>query len=94
MIKRLEKLLGDKGKIEHHIIGNIEEYFFIVFTYDYDDNESYWRIKFRNEFLPREILISCTTNIYAELTIKKSIKIDREEKLKNIENKSKNTLVE
>lgn len=87
MIKRLEKLIGNKGEIIHHVIADNEERFFIELIYDYDDNESFWKNKIINEFSPRKTAISFTINIYINLSIEKSIKIDRDEKLKNLNDK-------
>ena len=86
MINRLEKLIGNKGIIEHHVISISHERFYIIFNYDYDDNESCWREKIINEFSPREVLTSFTNNIYCDLSIEKLIKLDRKEKLDKLYN--------
>ena len=81
MIKILEKLICDKGRIAHHIIrGNGDECFYIVFDDDLNSNESFWKLKITNEFLPRKCYISFSNNRYADVWIEKSIKIDRKEK--------------
>ena len=96
MIKKFEKLIGDRGVISHHYIHDNPntshvyplsrgfEVFQITFNDDLDSNESFWRIKIRECFSTRLCVINFFDNIHATIEINKSIQLDRKEKLNKL----------
>lgn len=84
MINRLEKLIGNRGEISHHIISSDYKRFYVTFNDDLNSNESFWTIKIRNEFSPRKSFIVFYNTTRALIHIENSIKIDREEKLNKL----------
>ena len=84
MINELEKLIGDRGEISHHLITFDFNIFYVTFYDDINSNESFWENKIRNKFSTRKVFAQFYKNTKSQIFIENSIKIDRKEKLNKL----------